>query len=161
MVKEIIIVNELDKTVGYKEREKIAAKDIYRVAVLWITNSKGELLLAKRAMTKSHDPGKWGPSVAGTVERGETYYTNIIKEAKEELGLTDMYPVKGDKHLVNGKWNYFSQWYYMTTNKNVKDFKIDKTEVSEIKWFTKQAISDELKKKPNAFLPSVKRIITI
>lgn len=159
MKHEIIIVNELDKTLEYKEREKINSKDIYRVAVLWITNSKGELLLAKRSKIKKIDPGKWGPSVAGTVEKGETYYTNIIKEAKEEIGLTDTYPVKGDKHRVKGKHNYFSQWYFLTTNKNLKDFKIDKTEVSEIKWFNKEELEKKVKSAPSQFLDSVKLLL--
>jgi isopentenyldiphosphate isomerase len=159
MKHEIIIVNELDKVVEYKEREKIISKDIYRVAVLWITTSKGELLLAKRSKTKKNDPGKWGPSVAGTVEKGETYYTNIIKEAKEEIGLIDTYPVKGDKHRVKGKRNYFSQWYFLTTNKNLADFKIDKSEVSEIKWFKKEELEKKIKSSPSQFSDSVKLLL--
>ena len=39
------------------------------------------------AFDKKYDPGKWGPSAAGTVEEGETYQSNIIKELQEEIGL--------------------------------------------------------------------------
>ena len=33
-------------------------------------------------------PEVWGPAVSGTNEEGETYDSNIIKEAQEEIGLT-------------------------------------------------------------------------
>ncbi|MFA6422790.1 MAG: NUDIX domain-containing protein, partial [Candidatus Buchananbacteria bacterium] len=84
---KIIIVNENDEAIGHKERNELDFSDIYRVSGLWITNLKGEILLAQRAFTKNHDPGKWGPAAAGTVEEGEDYETNILKEAEEELGL--------------------------------------------------------------------------
>ncbi|GAF94063.1 unnamed protein product, partial [marine sediment metagenome] len=80
---KIIIVDDNDKIIGYKERDTLKREDIYRVSALWITNSHGEILLARRHHTKSHRPRKWGPAVAGTVDAGETYEDNIIKEAEE------------------------------------------------------------------------------
>lgn len=156
MNNEIIIVNELDKVIGYKSRNEIKTSDIYRVAVLWITNSKGEILLAKRSKTKENSPSKWGTAVAGTVEKGETYYTNLIKEAREEIGLTDTYPVRGEKNRIKSKTNYFRQWHFITINKDIKDFKLNKDEVEKIKWFKKDELLSEIKKKPSDFLDSVK-----
>lgn len=79
---KIQIVDENDKFVSNKERSEVDYKsDIYRVSALWLTNSKGQTLLAKRAMVKDKDPGKWGPAVAGTIDEGETYDENIYKEA--------------------------------------------------------------------------------
>lgn len=47
-----IIVDENDQIIGHKFREEIVQTDIYRVAALWITNSKGDILLARRALSK-------------------------------------------------------------------------------------------------------------
>ena len=94
MTEKIIIVDEDDNIIGSKERNSIVSGDIYRVSALLIENSKGEILLAQRALTKKHDPGKWGPPVAGTVEEGETYESNIVKEAEEELGLKNIQIIK-------------------------------------------------------------------
>jgi len=92
---KIIIVDENDNPIGLKERGTLDYdKDIYRVSALWITNSKGQILIARRALTKKQNPGKWGPGVAGTIDEGETYDSNIIKEAKEELGLQNIKPEK-------------------------------------------------------------------
>lgn len=38
---KIIIVDENDKIIGYKDRELINSDDIYRVSGLWIKNSEG------------------------------------------------------------------------------------------------------------------------
>lgn len=82
------IVDENDRIIGHKPRNEINfKKDYYRIGCLWLVNLSGQVLLAQRLLTKDKDPGKWGPSAAGTLEKGETYESNIYKEAEEELGL--------------------------------------------------------------------------
>jgi len=141
----IPIVSEKDKIICYKDRKDVEQKDIYRVSALWITNSEGGILLAKRAVTKKNDPGKWGPAVAGTFEKGETYKKNIIKETFEELGIRDVKLKKGPKLRVCGNHNHFTQWYFLKCDKKISEFKIDKKEVDEIKWFSKEQIKKENK----------------
>ena len=70
---KIILVNENDEIIGYKERGTLDKEDIYRVSALWIQNSKGEILLAQRSFNKNNNPRKWGPAVAGTNDEGESY----------------------------------------------------------------------------------------
>src|SRR3989338_2890412 len=109
---KIIIVNDRDEVIGSKERESLDySRDIYRVSALWIINDKGESLLAKRALTKKNHPGKWGPAAAGTVEEGESYESNIIKEAREELGIEQASLLKSKKLKRDGKHHYFTQWF--------------------------------------------------
>ena len=81
----IPVVNEQDEIIGYKQRNEILVDDIYRIASLWVINELGEILLVQRATTKSHDPSKWTCTVNGTVEKGENYEENIIKEMEEEI----------------------------------------------------------------------------
>ncbi len=146
----IPVVDKNDEIIKVKDRNEIDyEKDTYRVSALWITNSRGEILLARRAFTKKQNPGRWGPAVAGTLEDGETYKGNIIKEAKEELGLKNIKPKKAAKELINGKYRFFVQWFHLKTDKGVEDFKYDKKEVAEVKWFTKGEILDLINKKPN------------
>jgi isopentenyl-diphosphate Delta-isomerase len=144
---KIIIVDEQDNIIGSKERTGEIKEGIYRVSALWITNSKGQVLLARRQLDKAHDPGAWGPAVAGTVEEGEIYDFNIVKEAEEELGLKNIKFEKGKKVRVRGKYNYFCQWFLLKLDKKAEDFKFDKKEVLEVKWFSKQEIL-EMSKNP-------------
>lgn len=154
---KITIVNENDEIIGYKERGTLDKEDIYRVTGLWITNSQGDILLAKRHHAKKHHPGKWGPAVAGTVEEGETYENNIIKETEEELGLKDMIPEAGPKIMNNDDYRHFTQWYFFRTDKNINDFKTQEDEVEEIKWFSEEELRKELENQPDKFLPRLNR----
>ena len=102
-----IIVNENDEIIGYKGKGTLEKSDIYRVSALWIQNSKGDILLAQRKLTKKHSPGKWGPAVAGTNDEGESYESNIIKETEEEIGLKGYGFKKRDKFRRSEKNNFF------------------------------------------------------
>jgi 8-oxo-dGTP diphosphatase len=152
----IPIVNENDEIIGYKERSGEILEGVYRVSALWIINSKDEILLARRALSKSNNPGKWGPAVAGTVEKGETYESNIIKEAEEELGLKDIKIRKWKKIRVKGRYNFFCQYFISKIDKDAKDFDFDKREVMDVKWFTKKEILDIVKNHPEQLTESHK-----
>lgn len=148
----IIIVNDQDEIIGYKERGTLAKEDVYRVSGLWVTNSKGDILFAQRKFNKKHDPGKWGPAVAGTIDESETYESNIIKEAKEEIGLKHIKPTPGPKRRVSDDYNYFCQWYTLSIDKPTEDFVIQEEEVEQVKWFTQAELEQELRQHPEKYL---------
>ncbi len=154
MTKLTTIVDEDDKEVGYKENNLITYDDIYRVTGLLIINLQGQVLLAKRALTKTHSPGKWAPAVAGTVEKGETYDFNIIKEAKEELDLDlDISQLELlIKLRLKLRWNYFAQLYLYHCDKAAAEFNFDKNEASELKWFSLRELKNEFNNFPENFV---------
>jgi isopentenyl-diphosphate Delta-isomerase len=161
MKPKIIIVDEEDNIIGYKDRTVVSSEDIYRVSALWITNSQGEILLAKRALTKAHNPGQWGTAVAGTVEKGEDYLVNIIKEALEEIGLKDIAPQVEPKVRVRGKYNFFCQWYTLVVDKALNEFVIDESEVAEIRWLSKDVLQKEIQINPAMFSESMQLFIKL
>ena len=152
MGSKIIIVDENDKVIVNKDRERLKPEDIYRVSALWISNGKDKVLLAKRALSKKSFPGCWGPAVSGTVQEGETYYSNVIKEAREELGLKEIIPTKGPKvRVASDDYNYFTQWYLLTVEEGQARLKLNKKEVSELKWLGKSNLKRDVKSKPSNF----------
>ncbi|MDO8507291.1 MAG: NUDIX domain-containing protein [bacterium] len=154
---KIIVVDENDNEIGVKERSEICSDDIYRVSGLWLTNSKGEILLAQRSFNKKTEPGKWGPAVNGTVEEGETYETNIEKEIEEEIGLTGLELQKSPKHFrdkVTRK--YFTQLFLGTCDVPAEQMKIQKEEVEQVKWFSKEEIRESFQKNPDEFCSSMR-----
>ncbi|MBU1129641.1 MAG: NUDIX domain-containing protein [Nanoarchaeota archaeon] len=158
-MEKIIVVDEKDNLLGAKERGSLTKEDIYRVSALWVKNSKEEILLAKRALTKKKDPGLWGPAVAGTVEEGESYEQNILKEAEEELGLKNIKPMKLIKDRTKKPHNHFCQWFFLKLDKEAKKFKIQKEEVEEVKWFSKEEIENLFDKNPPLIIPALKFFI--
>jgi len=150
---KIVIVDKDDKVIGLKEKGTLDfEKDFYRVSALWIKNSKGKSLLAQRAFTKKQDPGVWGPAVAGTIEEGETYDSNIIKETEEEIGLKNVKPEKAIKEFIDGKYKYFTQLYFIKLDKDSDEFKFDKKEVEKIGWFIFEEILELIENKQTVTL---------
>lgn len=157
---KIQVVNEQDEIIGVKERTEIDyAIDIYRVSALWITNPHGQILLAKRAMVKDKDPGKWGPAVAGTIDEGETYDENIYKEAQEEIGLSGIEFTKTKKIRITHPRNYFCQWYSAVVDREPRDFTLQEDEVDELAWFDVEKMKQELNINPDTYVPAMQQIV--
>jgi isopentenyl-diphosphate delta-isomerase len=150
---KIVIVNEKDEVIGSKERKEVSTSDISRVTGLWVFNGKGEVLVAQRSLLKVHGPGKWALSVAGTVEEGETYEMNALKEVREELGLIvkegDL--ISGPHKFVNGEHPYFCQVYFIQSDISAEDFVIQKSEVEQVKWVSVRDLLDWYKERPEDF----------
>ncbi len=157
-----ILVNDKDEVIGAKERADITVKDIQRITGLWVSNSHGEILIARRQLTKKNDPGKWGPAVAGTVDEGETYDSNIVKEAEEEIGLKDIKPVIVKKDRVSTPLrNYFRQMYALKIDKSIEEFEIQQEEVMEIKWISADELKVRVKEHPEEFVASMPMLMEL
>ena len=155
---KIPIVNEQDEIIGYKERNDLDTKDIIRVTGLWVTSSEGDILLARRALIKKYHAGVWGPAVSDTVEEGETYESNIIKEMEEEIGLSGVMPQISFKKRMSTGHEYFGQWFTVVVSRDYK-FKKQDEEVEELRWFSKDEIHKLVEEKPEIFVPDFKEAV--
>ncbi|THD65511.1 NUDIX domain-containing protein [Robertkochia marina] len=71
------------------QKSEAHAQGYYHPTIhLWIYNSKKEILLQKRALTKESFPGKWDVAVAGHISAGDSPEETVVRETREELGLT-------------------------------------------------------------------------
>jgi isopentenyldiphosphate isomerase len=164
--KDVVIVDEDDNLIGAKPRDSIdLTKDIYRVTGIWVTNSKGEVLIAKRSMLKKVNSGKWGPAVAGTVEEGETYESNAYKELEEEIGVNGIHleigPKLGPKELIGSPRKYFAQWFKCQIDKKVEEFKLQEGEVDEIKWVSYDDLKKDVECNRGAYIPSMSYVLKL
>ncbi|MDB5160829.1 MAG: isopentenyl-diphosphate delta-isomerase, isopentenyl-diphosphate delta-isomerase [Candidatus Saccharibacteria bacterium] len=154
-----VIVDSDDNILGAKNGEDLKFDDIYRVSALWLTNSQGQILLAKRKMTKKTDPGKWGPAVSGTIEEGETYESNIYKEAEEEIGLTGHRFTVGPKVLnPYGNYTFFAQWFLCSLDWPLDKFKLQEDEVEELAWVGKDFLIKELENSPSKYIVGAAKV---
>ena len=88
------IVNSEGEVIGSATRSECHAGTfiLHPVVHLHIFNSKGELYLQKRVMTKKIQPGKWDTAVGGHVDYGENVEVALLRETREELGVEDFVP---------------------------------------------------------------------
>jgi isopentenyl-diphosphate delta-isomerase len=157
----ITIVDKNDNVIDAKERGTELLSDIYRVATLWIYNSRDEILLAKRALTKKHNPGQWGPAVAGTVAYNDSYDDTIKREAMEELGVIGINFEKSVKIFSQSHYHHFTQFYKVIIDYNLDDFIVQADEVDQVKWFSLSELRKLVQEKPELFIDSMSEIIKI
>lgn len=88
MREEVILVNEKDEVVG--QMEKIAAHGhdiLHRAFSIFIFNTKGEMLLQKRASGKYHSGGLWTNACCSHPRPGEQTSDAALRRLKEEMGF--------------------------------------------------------------------------
>ena len=72
---------------------------LHPVVHLHVFNSRGEVYLQRRPDWKDIQPGKWDTSVGGHIDYGETPDQALVREVREELGITDFQPQFVDKYI--------------------------------------------------------------
>lgn len=110
----------------------------HKEVALILLNNKGEILLQKRASSKEIEPNKWAWH-GGHVIAGESCIDAIIRETKEELGITlSENQIKLLVELKRDKFpnRQFTTAYYSIRNLKINDFNIQKEELSEVRWFS-------------------------
>jgi len=124
------------------DREVIHQKGLWhREVEIWIFNDKGKILLQRRSKNKKQLPNKLA-TCAGHVESTKTSLETAIIELFEEIGLSvnqkDLVFLKTfKKELIFGPKSInriFDDNYFVITNKNINEFKIQEEELSEVFW---------------------------
>jgi isopentenyl-diphosphate delta-isomerase len=91
MMKEefVILVNEKDEAEGKMEKMEAHIKGLlHRAFSVFIFNSKGEMLLQRRALNKYHSGGLWSNACCSHPYPGEETDQGAIRRLREELGFS-------------------------------------------------------------------------
>jgi isopentenyldiphosphate isomerase len=107
----ITIVDADNNVVGSARRRVMRAKGLpHRASYILVFNSKGELFIQKRTMSKDIYPGYYDVATGGVVLADESYDLSAERELAEELGarntpLTSHFDFKheDDNNIVWGR----------------------------------------------------------
>ena len=88
MAQQVILVDEKDNAIGTGEKITVHKNgQLHRAFSVFIFNSKGELLLQQRALSKYHSPGLWSNTCCGHPKPDEPIDSAARRGLKEEMGI--------------------------------------------------------------------------
>ena len=139
--------------------EKIDEGFYHLVAHVWIKNSHNEYLMSKRSPSKRSYPLMW-ECVGGSALKGETSLETAIRETSEEVGVD----------LFNSTYQFVTSFVrkeiqdivdvYLFNYDGIASLDAATTdEVVEVKWMTKDEITDLFKN--NKLMPTLKYFFEI
>lgn len=145
------VVNELDEVIDCQPRRVVHARGLrHRAAHVLVFNARGAVFLQKRSMLKDRQPGVWDSSASGHVDSGEDYDACVVREVREELGLTLAAPPERlfkfdaceatDQEFV---------WVYRTRHEG--PFTLPPEEIERGGWFSPAEVTRWIAEQPQEF----------
>src|SRR4030042_1662462 len=128
-MEKVILVNENDEEIGFEEKLKAHQNGgkLHRAFSIFIFNSKGEMLIQKRAKEKYHSALLWTNACCSHPRPGESLIEACHRRLKEEMGsdcdlkekFSFVYKVEFKKDIKENPEKY-SYWLKACLNKALK-----------------------------------------
>jgi len=154
MPEYILTVDENDNVIGKEEKLKAHQEGkLHRAFSLFVFNSKGKLLLQRRAKSKYHSGGLWTNTCCSHQRDGETLEKAIHRRLKEEMGFdcelkeafTFTYRVKFDDGLSENEYDHvFFGKFDGKPEPNPE-------EVDDWKWVSLEELRKDIQKNPDDY----------
>src|SRR5665213_571497 len=154
MEEQVILVDSRDHEVGVMEKmEAHRLGVLHRAISIFIFNSKGELLIHRRAMGKYHSSGLWTNTCCSHPRPNENVNDAASRRLKEEMGiqpaLKEIFSFIYKANVGNGIFEHECDHVFIGKS---DEFPFpNKREVSEWKWMSVENISNEIDNHPNDF----------
>ena len=154
------IVDDRDQVIGQRPRAEVHRLGLkHRAIHVLVFNSRGEVFLQKRSMSKDTHPGVWDSSSSGHLDTGEDYDACAIRELREEIGLIiEKPPTRLFKLDACPETGQEFVWVYKHFSEG--PFTLHPDEIERGQWFAPDQVSDWIKTSPQDFAPAFTLIWT-
>jgi isopentenyldiphosphate isomerase len=144
------IVDEENNIIGESTRKEAHKKGlIHKSVMFFVFNKKGQLLLNKRSITKEFNRGAYSIVLGGHVSKGQTYGEAVIREAKEEGGISSRpYYLGSFKNRFREEDKENTEVYYFIIDHEPV---LDKSEIEFAKFVKLESLQTHLKE--HTFIP--------
>jgi isopentenyl-diphosphate delta-isomerase len=150
----VLLVDSSDRVKGTMDKLQAHQEGkLHRAYSVFLFNSKGELLMQRRAMGKYHSPGLWTNTCCSHPRPGELTPDSAARRLKEELGIIApvkplfnfvyMCPIGGN--LFEYEYDHVFYGYYEG------NIKMNPEEVMETRWAKPEEILSEIETQPHLF----------
>lgn len=150
----VILVDETDKEIGTEEKMKthIEAK-LHRAFSIFVFNSKGEMLLQKRAKSKYHSGGLWSNACCSHPRPGEDTKQAAHRRLMEEMGFDcDLQEAFSFIYKANLDHNLTEYEYdHVFIGKYDGKIKLNTEEAEDFKWTSMDVLKENVEKHPEKY----------
>ena len=159
---EVILVNEQDQQIGTMEKMEAHRKGLlHRAFSVMIENSKGEILIQKRAKSKYHSGGLWSNACCSHPKPGEKIEDGVSRRVKEELGIeltpTFLYKFIYEVAFTNQLIEHELDYVFVATFDGVP--MIDKEEIEDWRFVDRSQLISQMEERPDQYTYWFKNII--
>jgi isopentenyl-diphosphate delta-isomerase len=159
----VILVDHNDVAIGTMEKMEAHRRgELHRAFSVLVFNSKGEILLQKRALRKYHSGGLWTNACCSHPQPGEKMEDAARRRLKEEMGIDLLpeyaykfiYKTDLDQNLVEHEYDHV---YKATFNGEPA---INKAEVADWKFVDLAWLKTDVARNPEAYTYWFKLILS-
>jgi isopentenyl-diphosphate delta-isomerase len=150
----VVLVDESDNEIGTMEKMEAHEKGVlHRAFSVFTFNSKGELLLQRRAFSKYHSGGLWSNTCCSHPREGEAPKDAAHRRLQEEMGfvceLSKAFDFIYKSELDQGLTEHEFDHVFIGKFDGVPD--INQQEVHEYKHITLEDLVEEISKNPQDY----------
>ncbi len=153
----VVLVDKNDNEIGIEEKLKAHENGgkLHRAISVFVFNSKGELLIQRRALSKYHAPGLWANTCCSHPRPGESVKDAAKRRVKEEMGFecevkeifSLIYKAYVGKGLTEYEYDHIFIGYWEGKPKPNPE------EVCEWKWISLEELKKDVRKNPKKYAP--------
>lgn len=151
----VVLVDSNDVETGRMEKMEAHLKGLlHRAFSVLIYNSKGELLLQKRAADKYHSGGLWTNTCCSHPHPGEDIIAAAARRLKEEMGIVSVdlkteisfiYRAELENGLVEHEFDH------IVKGRSESDPILNPKEADSFRWISPETLEMEVKQHPELF----------
>lgn len=138
MEEQVVLVDESCNELGLMGKQEAHQKGVLHKAIsVIIFNSKHEMLVTQRALTKYHWPGIWSNTCCSHPREGESFAAAAHRRLREELGFET--PLQQEFHFIykaQDEQTGLIEHEYDTVFTGVFDsaFQFNTDEIAAVRW---------------------------
>ena len=154
MTEYVVLVDELDNKVGLMEKmEAHINPTLHRAFSIFIFNSKNEMLLQQRALSKYHTPGLWTNTCCSHPRDGESLHDATNRRLQEEMGmqceLKEAFSFIYKADVMQGLVEHEFDHVFIGTSDDLPI--INKDEVECVRYDTIENIKADIERNPQSY----------
>jgi len=159
----VILVDEHDNAVGLEEKMRAHTNGgkLHRAISVYIFNSKGEIMMQRRAADKYHSGKLWSNTCCTNCYEGETALQSAHRSLRKEMGFdcdikeefSTIYRAELDKGMTEHEYLHV---YFGKYDGNPE---VNKYEVMDWKWMSLDELLKDVQSNPNKYTEWLKILL--